>query len=53
VFRHLRVFEFTRIFPKGLFALFADEDHVKRLHQRVVGLFRVALGAVEPFFAWP
>jgi hypothetical protein len=40
------------ILPEGLLALFADEDHVKRLHQRVVGLFRMALGAVEPFFAW-
>jgi hypothetical protein len=50
---HLRVLEFTRILPECLLALFADEDHIESLRQRVVGLLRMALGAVEPFFAWP
>lgn len=49
---HSRIFELARIFAKGLFALFADEGHVKGLHERVVGLLLVALCAVEPFFAW-
>jgi hypothetical protein len=53
LFVHLRVFEFTRILPERLLALFADKDHVEGLRQRVVGLLRMALGAVEPFFAWP
>jgi hypothetical protein len=53
VFRHIRILKFARILPKGLFALFAYEGHVKGLHQRVIGLLRMALGAIEPFLAWP
>lgn len=48
-----RVLELARIFPKGLFALFAYEDHVKGLHERMVALFLVTFCAVEPFFACP
>lgn len=47
-----RILKLARILAKGLFALFADEGHVKGLHERVVGLLLVALCAVEPFFAW-
>lgn len=47
-----RILELARILAKGLFALFADEGHVKGLHEWVVGLLLVALCAVEPFFAW-
>lgn len=45
------VLEFTGVFAEGLFALFADEGHVKGLEEGVRGLFCVAFGAVEPFFA--
>jgi hypothetical protein len=50
---HLRILEFARIFPEGLLALLAYEDHVEGLHQRVISLLGVTLCAVEPFFAWP
>jgi hypothetical protein len=53
VSRHVRILEFARILAEGLFALFAYKDHVEGLHQRVVGLLGMALGAVEPLLAWP
>jgi hypothetical protein len=51
--RDVRILKLARILSKGLFALFAYKDHVEGLHQRVVGLLGMALGAVEPFLAWP
>jgi hypothetical protein len=53
VSRYLRILEFARILAEGFFALFAYKDHVEGLHQRVVGLLSMALGAVEPLLAWP
>ena len=50
---NVRVFHLAGILAEGLLALLADEGHVKGLHQRVIALFLVALGAVEPFLAWP
>ena len=50
-FYYSRVLEFARIFAEGFLALFADEDHVKCLHQRVVALLLVTFCAVEPFLA--
>jgi hypothetical protein len=50
---HSRILEFTCIFAEGLLALLADEDHVKRLHERMVALFLVTFRAVEPFLAYP
>jgi hypothetical protein len=46
-----RVLKLACIFPKSLLALLAYEDHVKRLHERVVTLLLVAFRAVEPFLA--
>lgn len=45
------VLELAGVFAEGLFALFAYEDHLKALQQRVVGRLLVADGAVEPFLA--
>jgi hypothetical protein len=49
---YIRVLEFARIFAEGLLALFAYEDHVKRLRERVVALLLVTFCAVEPFLAY-
>src|SRR5690242_15004068 len=45
------VLELAGVFAEGLLALFAYEDHLKALQQRVVGRLLVAHGAVEPFLA--
>ena len=49
---YLRILKLAGILAKGLFTLFAYKGHVEGLHEWVVGLLLVALGAVEPFFAW-
>jgi hypothetical protein len=45
------VLELACVLAEGLFALFADEDHLEALQQRVVSRLLVALGAVEPLLA--
>jgi hypothetical protein len=49
---HVRILKLARILPERLLALLADKGHVEGLHQRVISLLGVALGAVEPFLAW-
>lgn len=39
------------ILSEAFLALFAGEDHVVVLCERVIGGFAVAVGAVEPFLA--
>lgn len=49
---HLRILKLARIFPEGLFALFAYKSHVEGLHQRVISLLGMTFCAIEPFLAW-
>jgi hypothetical protein len=43
----VRLFVGLHVLPKGLFALFAEERHLVRLDERVVGRLGVAFGALE------
>ena len=49
----IRLFELGDFFAEGALAFLAEENHVHGGHQLVVlsPMLRVALGAVEPFFA--
>ena len=49
--RHVPVLELAGVLAEGLFALFADKDHLEALQQRVVSRLLVALCAVEPLLA--
>lgn len=45
------LFELARVLAEALFALFAGEDHLKRLLEGMVGRVLMALGTFEPFAA--
>lgn len=49
--RSVRLFKFLDVFSECLLTLFADEGHVESLQERMIGLFAVAFGAIEPFLA--
>jgi len=47
------LFKLLRVFPEAFLALLAGKGHVEFLQQRVVFLFGMAFGTVEPFAtAW-
>lgn len=45
----VRLFVRLHVLPKGLFALFAEERHLVRLDERVIGRLGVAFGALSGF----